>query len=76
MLGSNRARAFEREKKGRGLPQSFFSKSDLVLSFPLRRRRKAKGQSHGSALLLFHCSRKVMVPDSASMASMMARDST
>jgi hypothetical protein len=28
MLGSNRARAFEREKKGRGLPQSFFSKRD------------------------------------------------
>ena len=28
MLGSNRARAFEREKKGRGLPQSFFLKSD------------------------------------------------
>ena len=50
MLGSNRARTFEREKKGRGLPQSFFSKSDRTLSGRRGRQGLACGLGHSAGL--------------------------
>ena len=49
MLRSNRARAFEREKKGRGLPQSFFSKSDRNSSY-------FEASSIAAGLYLISCS--------------------